>query len=73
MARHPGSTQLQAAHGHRCRCFALPGVPAEMKQMWLQGVQPICQRLCGPGRVICHYRLSALVWEKVNWRRCCPT
>ena len=46
------------ADGHRCRCFALPGVPAEMRQMWQQSVQPAIERLRGPGRVICHHRLK---------------
>ncbi len=44
--------------GHRCRLFALPGVPAEMKQMWQQYVEPILASLGGEGRVIRHHRLK---------------
>ncbi len=36
------SVDLSVAFGadHRCRLFALPGVPAEMKQMWTETVEP---------------------------------
>ena len=44
--------------GQSCRLFALPGVPAEMKQMWQQTVEPILASLEGRRSVICHHRLK---------------
>ncbi len=31
---------IEMTSGHRCRLFALPGVPAELKQMWKETVEP---------------------------------
>jgi nicotinamide-nucleotide amidase len=44
--------------GASCRVFALPGVPAEMREMWDQTVDPILQTLTGGRRVIRHYRIK---------------
>jgi nicotinamide-nucleotide amidase len=41
-----------------CRLFALPGVPAEMQEMWEQSVAPAIQAMLGPARVICHRRIK---------------
>lgn len=40
------------------RIFALPGVPAEMKEMWEGTVRSELQKLTGGGKVICHYRVK---------------
>jgi nicotinamide-nucleotide amidase len=40
------------------RIMALPGVPAEMREMWEQTVSPALVQLCGPGRVIRHRRIK---------------
>jgi nicotinamide-nucleotide amidase len=36
------------------RLFALPGVPAEMIEMWRATVRPAAEQMAGPARVICH-------------------
>ncbi len=41
-----------------CRVFALPGVPAEMQEMWLAAVAPRLREGGGPGRMILHHRLK---------------
>ncbi len=41
-----------------CRIFALPGVPAEMKQMWAATVGPTIRSLTGEGHVIHHHVLN---------------
>lgn len=41
--------------GRRCRFFALPGVPYEMKQMWVDSVQPAVQAMLGMQGVIHHH------------------
>jgi competence/damage-inducible protein CinA N-terminal domain len=40
------------------RIFALPGVPAEMQEMWTASVGPAIQELLGEKRVIAHYRIK---------------
>ncbi len=40
------------------RIFALPGVPAEMKEMWAATVGPAIQELLGVRKVIAHYRIK---------------
>lgn len=40
------------------RIVALPGVPAEMREMWEQSVSPALVQMCGPGRVIRHRRIK---------------
>jgi nicotinamide-nucleotide amidase len=44
--------------GKPARIFCLPGVPAEMKEMWSASVSPAIQSLLGVKRVIAHYRLK---------------
>jgi nicotinamide-nucleotide amidase len=46
------------AVGKPVRVFALPGVPAEMKEMWQATVAPAVQALLGVERVIVHYRIK---------------
>ena len=41
-----------------CRLFALPGVPAEMREMWEQTVSPALQEMTGGRRVIRHYQIK---------------
>ncbi len=41
-----------------CRFFALPGVPAEMKEMWFQSVLAAIRTHVGVDRVICHRRIK---------------
>lgn len=41
-----------------CRIFALPGVPAEMKQMWAATVGQAIRNMTGEGHVICHHVLN---------------
>jgi nicotinamide-nucleotide amidase len=40
------------------RVFALPGVPAEMKEMWAASVAPAIQSLVGSNKTISHYRIK---------------
>jgi nicotinamide-nucleotide amidase len=40
------------------RVFALPGVPAEMKEMWEASVRPAIQNLLGVAKVIAHHRIK---------------
>ena len=41
------------------RLFALPGVPAEMRELWTATVQPeLQQSMFGPMKVICHHRIK---------------
>jgi nicotinamide-nucleotide amidase len=46
-------TQVRST-GQSSRIFCLPGVPAEMKEMWSATVQPAIQQLVGPTQVIRH-------------------
>ncbi|HUG70288.1 MAG TPA: CinA family nicotinamide mononucleotide deamidase-related protein [Pirellulaceae bacterium] len=41
-----------------CRLFALPGVPAEMREMWEQTVSPALQEMTGGLRVIRHHQIK---------------
>lgn len=41
-----------------CRLFALPGVPAEMREMWVQTVSPAIQEMTGGRRVIRHHQIK---------------
>ena len=44
---------------NRCRIFSLPGVPAEMKEMWIETVQPtLVEHLGSDAQVVRHYRLK---------------
>jgi nicotinamide-nucleotide amidase len=49
---------IPRAVGKPTRIFCLPGVPAEMKEMWAATVSPAIQSLLGVKRVIAHYRLK---------------
>jgi len=50
----PG-VDLEASSGDKtCRLFALPGVPAEMREMWSQSVAPALAAMPRPGRMIRH-------------------
>jgi nicotinamide-nucleotide amidase len=44
--------------GNPARVFALPGVPAEMKEMWAATVGPAIQEHIGVKKVIAHYRIK---------------
>ena len=44
--------------GTQCRCFALPGVPSEMKEMWNQTVAPAIQQLMPEVNVVMHRRIK---------------
>ena len=48
---------IQSNGDNPCRIFALPGVPAEMKQMWNATVGPAIQKMTGEDRVIHHHIL----------------
>jgi len=39
-----------------CRIFALPGVPAEMRQMWAQTLSPEIEKMLGPDRQVIRHR-----------------
>jgi nicotinamide-nucleotide amidase len=54
----PGIDMDVATPGGRCRLFALPGVPAEMREMWCESVAPAVRRLAGARQVICHHRVK---------------
>ena len=49
---------MPRAVGKLARIFCLPGVPAEMKEMWAATVAPSIQMLIGFKRVIAHYRIK---------------
>jgi competence/damage-inducible protein CinA-like protein len=42
----------------RSRIFALPGVPAEMKEMWAASASPAIRQHLGITKTICHYRIK---------------
>ena len=44
--------------GRRSRLFALPGVPAEMRQMWDQTVAPALREMGAGNRIIRHHRIK---------------
>jgi len=44
-------------HLRKCRIFALPGVPAELKQMWALSVRPAIQAMLGLPSVVVHRTL----------------
>lgn len=50
---------LQGTHPQHppFRCFALPGVPVEMKQMWLATVEPALRTMTGPNQIIHHHTI----------------
>jgi nicotinamide-nucleotide amidase len=49
---------ITTAGGKTARIFALPGVPAEMKEMWSASVAPAIQDMLGLRKVIAHYRIK---------------
>src|SRR5262245_7193350 len=49
---------IDRAVGKPARVFALPGVPAEMKEMWAATVGPAIQEHIGVKKVIAHYRIK---------------
>ncbi len=49
---------IPRAVGNPARVFALPGVPAEMKEMWAATVAPAIQDHIGIKKVIAHYRIK---------------
>ncbi len=49
---------IPRAVGKPARVFALPGVPAEMKEMWAATVAPAIQEHIGVKKVIAHYRIK---------------
>ena len=55
----PGIHLLANEATSPCRIFSLPGVPAEMKEMWAETVLPtLVQQLGADARVVRHYRLK---------------
>lgn len=44
--------------GASCRIFALPGVPAEMCEMWHETLAPAISEMTGGGKVIRHRRIK---------------
>ncbi len=55
----PGVDMMLVADGNSCRAFALPGVPAEMKEMWSETVQrAIADHLGGQRRFIHHHLIK---------------
>ncbi len=54
----PGiAMEIPRDDGRTCRLFALPGVPAEMKEMWPQVVDALSDAVSG-GKVIRHRRIK---------------
>jgi nicotinamide-nucleotide amidase len=49
---------IPRAIGKPARVFALPGVPAEMKEMWTATVGPAIQQHIGVRKVIAHHRIK---------------
>ena len=60
------------ADGGRCRFFALPGVPAEMREMWNGYFLPPCKAWAAAGS-LCDGTSSASGPAKANSNRSCPT
>jgi nicotinamide-nucleotide amidase len=55
----PGIDMVMSRSSQKpARIFALPGVPAEMKEMWAASVGPAIQELLGIRKVIAHYRIK---------------
>jgi nicotinamide-nucleotide amidase len=55
----PGiDVKLPRPGGRFARVFALPGVPAEMQEMWAASVAPAIQALVGSEKTIAHYRIK---------------
>jgi nicotinamide-nucleotide amidase len=50
--------EIPRAVGKPARLFALPGVPAEMREMWEASVRPAIQEWLGITKVIAHYRIK---------------
>jgi nicotinamide-nucleotide amidase len=50
--------QLPRSDGKFARVFALPGVPAEMREMWKQTVAPTISALLGSPRIIRHKQIK---------------
>lgn len=50
--------EIPRAVGKPAQIFALPGVPAEMKEMWGASVGPAIQELLGVRKVIAHHRIK---------------
>ncbi len=49
---------IPRAVGKAAHVFAVPGVPAEMKEMWTASVGPAIAELTGVKRIIAHYRIK---------------
>jgi nicotinamide-nucleotide amidase len=49
---------IPRAVGQPARVFAVPGVPAEMKEMWAASVGPAIQELLGVRKIIAHHRIK---------------
>jgi nicotinamide-nucleotide amidase len=64
IVRNPAGTapgidlDARRGNGRAARVFALPGVPAEMQEMWNQSVEPAIRAMGGGDRVICHRRIK---------------
>jgi nicotinamide-nucleotide amidase len=50
--------EIRRTVGKAARVFALPGVPAEMKEMWFASVAPTIQEHIGIKKTIAHYRIK---------------
>jgi len=50
--------EIPRAVGKPARVFAVPGVPAEMKEMWAASVGPAIQEHLGITKVIAHHRIK---------------
>lgn len=50
--------EIPRAVGKAARVFALPGVPAEMKEMWAATVSPAIQDHLGIRKIIAHHRIK---------------
>ncbi len=56
----PGIDLTVGGAQHKCRFFALPGVPAEMKQMWAQTIKPRIEAMQGEERGSMFFRCVKL-------------
>ncbi len=55
-----------------CRVFALPGVPAEMKQMWAESVLPALQTMFGESTVIRKHKLNCFGRGESDFEKMLP-
>ena len=70
--RRASTWTFPAADGGRCRFFALPGVPAEMREMWQGYLLSALRGMGAAGGSFCGGTSSALARARASSSRSCP-